>query len=302
MEPNNLQDLQELIVSPDYPEQEEDRTWSFPVQIFVDEFESSDPLSAGNFSIVVPEEEESAPASKRLKVSKNKKSRGTSTSHICNACSSEFQDATMFIRHLKSHSDERPYSCDICPKSYKYPWLLKKHKAMVHSEVHGTNSVVHTCETCFKTFPCQSALKVHMNHHQGVKAHACTHEGCNKTYTWPSQLSEHIKSHSADPWTCKTCPKTFQSRSGWSYHTKRCLGSKLVKCPKCDREFGTRFGFTVHQREPCEFKIPHTDNGMYVCSICRKFSSLKRDKVETHVCTVHKVAEAVDVFIDNSVT
>lgn len=40
MEPNNLQDLQDLIISTECPDTE-DKAWSIPVQILIDQYEST---------------------------------------------------------------------------------------------------------------------------------------------------------------------------------------------------------------------------------------------------------------------
>ena len=52
MEPNNLQDLQDLIISTECPDPE-DKAWSIPVQILIDQYESTkynDALCLGNLT------------------------------------------------------------------------------------------------------------------------------------------------------------------------------------------------------------------------------------------------------------
>ena len=51
MEPKNLQDLQDLIISSNFQESE-NKTWSIPVQILIDQYETSqdnDVLCSGKF-------------------------------------------------------------------------------------------------------------------------------------------------------------------------------------------------------------------------------------------------------------
>lgn len=51
-EPSNLQELQELIISTECPDAE-DKAWSIPVQILIDQYDSSkygDALSSGYLS------------------------------------------------------------------------------------------------------------------------------------------------------------------------------------------------------------------------------------------------------------
>jgi len=52
MEPCNLQDLQDLIISTEYPASE-DKAWSIPVQILIDQYETTqynDALCSGYIS------------------------------------------------------------------------------------------------------------------------------------------------------------------------------------------------------------------------------------------------------------
>nr|CAI5838255.1 unnamed protein product [Callosobruchus analis] len=58
------------------------------------------------------------------------------------------------MRHLSFHTEERPYKCEVCQKTYKTERCLK-----VHSLTHSTNRPF-VCEFCNKGFLSSTKLKV----------------------------------------------------------------------------------------------------------------------------------------------
>lgn len=45
----------------------------------------------------------------------------------CQICGKYFGNESNLLVHLKSHSKERPFCCDVCLKSFKYKHHLKTH-------------------------------------------------------------------------------------------------------------------------------------------------------------------------------
>ncbi len=51
--------------------------------------------------------------------------------YTCETCGKSFYRKKAHERHLKCHSDEKPYSCDLCGISFKSENYDKKHKVKV---------------------------------------------------------------------------------------------------------------------------------------------------------------------------
>lgn len=52
---------------------------------------------------------------------------------VCNTCGKVLQSLSRLQVHERAHTDDRPYSCHLCEKSYKY-----KNKYVLHmSGAHG---------------------------------------------------------------------------------------------------------------------------------------------------------------------
>jgi uncharacterized Zn-finger protein len=65
----------------------------------------------------------------------------------------------MLQKHLKSHSEHKQHSCDICGKSFHYLWYLATHKK-THAE-EGTFD----CVQCGKVFNKRGNLLSHAKCH-----------------------------------------------------------------------------------------------------------------------------------------
>ena len=50
----------------------------------------------------------------------------------CTSCGKVCSNKSKYMRHLSTHSEERPYSCPLCKKGFKWVEYLSKHMKQQH--------------------------------------------------------------------------------------------------------------------------------------------------------------------------
>lgn len=106
----------------------------------------------------------------KLLISKTAKKKRTRSKrrYICHFCNKEFLGGNDLRKHIRIHTDERPFECKHCGQKFRQGGCLKNHIA----SQHGTSETF-TCYYCNKTFPIKERLRLHMRLHSGEKPYQC---------------------------------------------------------------------------------------------------------------------------------
>jgi len=111
----------------------------------------------------------------------------TTSGFECPDCSKVFRDSSNLLKHIRCHTQEKPYTCQYC------------RKAFAHS----------------------STLKGHLNIHTKAKPFLCEFPSCGKAFANSSNLSRHKRVHTGEkPYKCKVCHKRFNQSSNLKQHAK----------------------------------------------------------------------------------
>ncbi|XP_023863960.1 zinc finger protein 646 isoform X1 [Salvelinus sp. IW2-2015] len=191
------------------------------------------------------------------------------TAHTCGslANSSESSDGQTSMSLKK---EERPFTCNICNRSYRHAGSLLNHKN-THKSGHFS------CTFCSKPFSNPMALRNHTRIHTQKKKHVCL--TCGKAFRLASILHNHQKVHTrvASHFSCPECGKSFQGKSGLKRH--RCQsrgpddsakagdsyhrdggGDKCFMCDLCGRSYR-------HSGSLLNHKKTHSEN-LHHCTLC----------------------------------
>lgn len=113
----------------------------------------------------------------------------------CLECEKMFFTEDNMRRHLKLHSEERPYKCDKsdCDKAFKTMTGLKLH-VVSHQTDRPFPCEFDGCEKSFKT---KRSLVLHLNetHQNAPRNYKCMEEGCDMAFYKKCHLDRHMDAH-----------------------------------------------------------------------------------------------------------
>ncbi|KAB7503872.1 Transcriptional repressor CTCFL [Armadillidium nasatum] len=174
-----------------------------------------------------------------------KKSQTITPVHMCNYCNYTNPKRYLLSRHMKSHSEERPYKCSVCERGFKTLASLQNH-VNTHTGIKP-----HRCKSCESTFTTSGNKPIY------------TCELCPTTCGRKTDLRIHIqKLHTSDkPLTCKKCGKAFPDRYTFKQHNKSHEGEKCFKCDLCPYASATLRHLESHM-------LVHTEQKPFKCKAC----------------------------------
>ncbi len=133
--------------------------------------------------------------------------------HTCTLCKKTFTRKFLLVRHILTHTGERPYKCHHCEKAFSDPSNLN-----AHERIH-TGEKPFQCGFCAKQFTTSYNLAQHQRIHAEERAYKCTL--CDKSFKQRSTLQHHQSVHSKEkPFKCPDCNKSYTRRQSLKRHIK----------------------------------------------------------------------------------
>lgn len=238
----------------------------------------------------------------------------------CALCGKYFARYVDMERHMKSHSEDRPYSCPYCKKKFKNPYILKRHQSKIcknrglqkptikKKETPQSNQLLSSaegkvCPICSRVLPGTADIAKHLRSHTEERPFICI--TCEKGFKYRDTLKKHqiIHGHEgikeeesksveqilagADTPSCTEASCLDQKESilnaaaaapqgSLSAPQTRTRKKELKVCPVCTRTFDSVKTFNRHLQS-------HTEDRPYHCVHCKKrfkhMHGLKRHQI-----------------------
>ncbi|XP_012866973.1 PREDICTED: zinc finger protein 646 [Dipodomys ordii] len=149
-------------------------------------------------------------------------------------------------------SSERPFSCEVCGRSYKHAGSLINHRQSHQTGHFG-------CQACSKGFSNLMSLKNHRRIHADPRRFRCSE--CGKAFRLRKQLASHQRVHTERhgagttrkltredrPFRCGQCGRTYRHAGSLLNH-RRSHETGQYSCPSCPKTYSNRMALKDHQR------------------------------------------------------
>ncbi|CAK7268377.1 hypothetical protein SEPCBS119000_003030 [Sporothrix epigloea] len=188
-------------------------------------------------------------------------------------CTKTFNRPARLTAHIRSHTNDRPFRCPDCSKTYLEEKHLRQHIKGSHSQERQ-----YVCTECSKAFLTATRLRRHAAVHEGQDRFRCRgyDENCTRTFRKHQTLQRHIRiDHLDQPaFACtheissgsvppKICEAVFDGQGALRRHIERDHMAPKFWCEECRNAGGNAIGFATRVLLEAHMRHEHVD-----CPFC----------------------------------
>ncbi|KAM8910750.1 uncharacterized protein AB9W97_006962 [Spinachia spinachia] len=245
---------------------------------------------------------------------------GAAEGKVCPVCSRILPCTADIAKHLRSHTEERPFICVSCEKGFKYKDTLKKHQI-----IHGHEGIREEQSKTVEQILAEADAGLLDKKDSGMEAPADAAEAspsapaqrverkapklcpiCSRTFDSVKTLNRHVQCHTEDrPYHCVHCKKRFKHMHGLKRHQIYAICHKKVTrfswkkeqragpsqgdgdplkipvwCSNCGKHFEYPSALKEHQENVCKLELSE----VMKCLDCGKeFKSMTMLKVHQRI-------------------
>lgn len=227
----------------------------------------------------------------------------------CQLCSYETNKKSNFEQHLKKHSQEKSFYCEICGRAFVQKSHLKKHIQTHKVWVHTKNNKIpceylpekgaYKCNFCELVFEKLIQVRTHISSHKIYKCFLCPN--CEELFNDEDNFINHCRSCKKPiEYRCNICLINLYSTEEITKHENHHKNNEIKEfvrlkekfiCLICKKTFPTKSHFIKHNETENHNNICpllncqkifntkeklrshmslHNENPKYVCNICEK--------------------------------